>query len=116
MAQLLVDTDVCIHHLSGARRLPRQAGRLAYSVITRAELLAGARGGEAASVRRLLAGMEELEVDRRVAERAALLRRERPSLRMPDALIAATALVHSLTLHTRNSRDFSGVPGLRVRA
>ncbi|MDA8038722.1 MAG: hypothetical protein M0Z69_06085 [Actinomycetota bacterium] len=60
--------------------------------------------------------MEELEVDRRVAERTGLLRRARPSLRMPDALIAATALVHSLTLHTRSGRDFLGVPGLRVKA
>jgi predicted nucleic acid-binding protein len=36
-------------------------------------------------------------------------------LRMPDALIAGTALVHSLTLHTKNTRDFKQVPGLRLR-
>jgi len=34
---------------------------------------------------------------------------------MPDALIAATALVHSLTLHTNNTGDFKRVPGLRLR-
>jgi predicted nucleic acid-binding protein len=112
VADLLVDTDVCIHHLAGARRLPR-GHRLAYSVVTRAELLAGAEGNEAA-VRRLLAGMDELVVDRRVAEQAALLRQA--GLRMPDALIAATALVHQLTLLTRNTRDFKRAPGLRVRS
>lgn len=111
----LVDTDVCIDHLAGARRLPRGSGRLGYSVITRAELLAGSILDDETEVRRLLAGMEEIHVDRRVADRAGLLRRELPRLRMPDALIAATALVHSMTLHTRNVRDFKSVPKLRLR-
>lgn len=114
VAQLLVDTDVCIDHLAGDRRLPRQAGRLAYSVVTRAELLAGAEDDEP-QVRRLLAGMEEIPVDRRVADRAGLLRRETPALRLPDALIAATALVHSLSLHTKNRRDFQQIAALRLR-
>jgi Predicted nucleic acid-binding protein, contains PIN domain len=115
MAELLVDTDVCIDHLVGIRRLPQRGGRLGYSVITRAELLAGARDDEEPNVRRLLAGMDEIPVDRRIADRAGLLRRQIPSLRMPDALIAATALVHSLTLHSKNSRDFKRVPRLRLR-
>jgi predicted nucleic acid-binding protein len=34
---------------------------------------------------------------------------------MPDALIAATALVHSLTLHAQNTHDFKLVPTLRLR-
>jgi predicted nucleic acid-binding protein len=59
--------------------------------------------------------MDEIPVDRRVAERAGLLRRQLPGLRMPDALIAATALVHSLALHTKNARDFKQVPTLRLR-
>ncbi|MBO0730296.1 MAG: PIN domain-containing protein [Acidimicrobiaceae bacterium] len=114
MAELLVDTDVCIDHLAGTKRLPGK-GRLGYSVITRAELLAGANDADEPSVRRLLAGMDEIPVDRRVAERAGLLRRQLPRLRLPDALIAATALVHSLTLHTKNSRHFKQVPTLRLR-
>lgn len=114
VADLLVDTDVCIDHLEGVRRLPRRA--VGYSVITRAELLAGADQVDEPSVRRLLAAMEEFVVDRRIADRAGRLRREVPNLRMPDALIAATALVHSLTLHTRNARDFKRIDGLRLRS
>jgi predicted nucleic acid-binding protein len=113
MADLLVDTDVCVDHLSGTKRLPR-SGRLAYSVITRAELLADPQAEEP-QIRRFLAAMDELPVDRRVADRAGLLRRGQSSLKMPDALIAATALVHSLTLCTNNVRDFRSVPTLRVR-
>ena len=114
MADLLVDTDVCVDHLTGVRRLPRRTGRLAYSVITRAELLAGADDVEVPGIRRLLAGMDELLVDRRVADRAGGLRRELQGLRMPDALIAATALVHGVALHTRNARDFRRISGLRL--
>jgi predicted nucleic acid-binding protein len=112
VADLLVDTDVCIDHLEGVKRLPRR-GRLAYSVVTRAELLASGPPHDAA-VRRLLAGMDELVVDRRVAEKAAELRRH--GLRLPDALIAGTALVHQLTVLTRNVADFRKAPGLRVRS
>jgi predicted nucleic acid-binding protein len=59
--------------------------------------------------------MDEIPVDRRVANRAGLLRRQLPALRMPDALIAASALVHGIALATRNQRDFKRVPGLRLR-
>lgn len=111
MADLLVDTDVCIDHLKSIKRLPR-SGRLAYSVITRAELLAGRSQNESA-IRRLLAGMDELVVDRRVADKAGELRRI--GLKMPDALIAATGLVHRLTLLTRNTADFRKVPDLRIQ-
>lgn len=112
MAELLVDTDVCIRHLAGQHRLPHRSGRLAYSVITRAELITGGEEYEA-EVRRFLAGMEELAVERRVADRAGLLRRT-IGLRLPEALIAATAQVHGIALETRNRSDFRRVPGLRL--
>ena len=116
MADVLVDTDVCIDHLNGAQRLPGRRSQLSVSVITRAELLAGcADDRDVTAVRRLLASMTERVVDRHVAEEAGRIRSE-VGIRLPDALIAATALTHSLTLHTRNVRDFKRVPGLRLRA
>ena len=113
MADLLIDTDVCIDHLQGVRRLPARRAKLVYSVVTRAELLAGPHEQHAAA-RRLLAPLGELPVDRRIAERAAVVRRD-CGLRLPDALIAGTALVHDLTLLTRNRADFHRVPDLRLR-
>jgi predicted nucleic acid-binding protein len=116
VADLLVDTDVCIDHLSGLARLSGRRARLGYSVITRAELRAGARDeAEHDQVRRLLGAMSEYPVDRQVAEEAGRIRHE-AGIRLPDALIAATALVHRLTLHTRNVADFKRVSGLRLRA
>ncbi len=35
-------------------------------------------------------------------------------MKLGDALIAATALVHGVELVTRNTADFSGIAGLRV--
>jgi predicted nucleic acid-binding protein len=35
-------------------------------------------------------------------------------LKLPDAIIAATALVYELTLITRNTKDFSNIPNLKI--
>lgn len=113
MADLLVDTDLFVDHLRGAHELRPGKHRLFYSVITRAELFAGTTGTE--MVVRLLSAFRELPVDREVAERAGRIRRE-SGLRLPDALVAATAVVHGLALATRNRRDFDRVRGLRLRA
>lgn len=54
-----------------------------------------------------------LPVDGAVAVRAAGL--SDPDRRPhTDGLIAATALVHSMAIVTRNVRDFAGIPGLAV--
>ncbi len=110
---LLVDTDVFIDHLRGAIELKAGRHRLHYSVITRAELFAGSTASDLAA--RLLAAFRELQVDRAIAERAGRVRRE-TGVRLPDALIAATALERGMALATRNTRHFAAVPGLRLRS
>ena len=111
MADLLVDTDVFSDHLRGARRLPvDDDDNVCYSVVTLCELFAGVRVDEGA-VQTLLAPHTALVVNHVVAERAGRIRRE-TGIRIGDALIAATALEHGLTLMTRNARDFAQVPGI----
>lgn len=87
---------------------------MSYSVITRAELFAG-RSADEDVVHLLLDPFAELPVERAIAERGGRLRRDL-GLRLPDALIAATALEHGLSILTRNVRDFEPVPGLKVIA
>lgn len=113
VADLLVDTDVLIDHLRGARRLQTPGGgSLSYSVITRCELLAGPERQEEAA-RRLLASLRELPLDGPTADAAGLIRR-RSGIATPDALIAATAIRRGHDLLTRNRRYLERVEGLRL--
>jgi predicted nucleic acid-binding protein len=112
MAELLVDTDVLVDHLRTGSGFDPSGHSVNYSVITRAELFAG-RGTDEAIVRRLLSPFRELPVDRAIAELAGRLRRE-TGVGSADALIAATALQHRLSVLTRNTRHFERVPRLRL--
>ncbi len=113
MTKLLIDSDVLVDHLRGHRRFVRGGNDLHVSAVTRAELFSGNATDEH-RVRSLLAAMMDLPVDTAVAERAGRIRRS-SRVRLPDALIAVTALEHQLTLVTRNLRDFAPIKGLKVR-
>lgn len=43
-----------------------------------------------------------------------ILIRQQNKVKLPDAIIAATAIVHQLTLVTRNTSDFNNIDGLDV--
>ncbi|MEO6684690.1 MAG: type II toxin-antitoxin system VapC family toxin [Dyadobacter sp.] len=49
-----------------------------------------------------------------VIEETISLRRSYKKIKLGDAIIAATALVHQLVLITRNTQDFKNIPGLSV--
>lgn len=55
------------------------------------------------------------EIDDEISLRAAALRRDRPRLKSPDAIILATAQIRGRVLVTRNTKDFPAeMPGIRV--
>lgn len=74
--------------------------------------------GMAPALRRaqsFLSGFAIDELDADIAVRAAALRRDRPRLKSPDAIILASAQVHGRILVTRNTKDFPvNMPGIRV--
>ena len=113
VADLLVDTDIFIDHLRGAKEFVPRRHRVHYSVVTRAELFAGNSATELCS--RLLAPFREVDVDRAIAERAGRIARE-SGTRLPDALIAATALERGFSVVTRNQKHFEGIRGVRLRS
>lgn len=40
--------------------------------------------------------------------------RQQFKIKIPDAIIASTALVYNLSLVSHNNKDFKGIPGLTV--
>ncbi len=54
-----------------------------------------------------------IDMNSEVVERAILLRQER-KIGLGDAIVAATALVHDLTLATRNTKDFKWIDSLTL--
>ena len=56
-------------------------------------------------IEKLLANFVIIELDRRMARFAGILRSDYRKA-TPDTIIAATAVVHKLTLVTRNVKDF----------
>lgn len=124
----LIDTDTCSAHLRGhgtvAGRFLQYTGRLYISVVSIAELTRWINSRNTPA--RFLSGytsmigeFDILDVDRSVAELcgniAAQLSEAGKPPALPDMLIAATALIHDLTLVRHNVRDFQRVPGLRLQ-
>lgn len=119
----LWDTNTAIYYLQ--QHFPPTAERFidgtlreskpAISVITEIELLCWRTPAE-----------EDLKVLQRFIEDAFVYELERPiklktveirkahRIKLPDAVIAATAVVHELTLLTRNVHDFRKIPGLQI--
>lgn len=119
--EILFDTNILIYHLQGqlneagtvllAKGL---SGQGAYSVISRIELLGFERPEtQEKQAKRLLAQLNALPLTTEVTERTIQLRRQM-KIKIPDAIIAATALEHSLSLVTRNTNDFNKIKGLNV--
>ena len=114
----LFDTNILIDYLAGideARRELELYRSSLISVITWMEVLVGAADDEEErALRSFLSRFRLLEVDQAVGELAVSLRRRR-RIRLPDAVIWATAQANGALLVTRNTKDFpEGAPGVRV--
>jgi predicted nucleic acid-binding protein len=78
------------------------------------EVMVGATTQTESAVRAFLQSFTLLEIDARIAERAVILRKTR-HIKLPDAIIWATAQVNQCLLVSRNTRDFDrSDPGVRV--
>ena len=114
----LFDTNILIDYLSGvdaARvELEKHAERL-ISVVTWMELLAAAHNEEEEDVIEMfLRDFQLAEITRPIAREAVAIRRDH-RVRLPDAIIWASARAESALLVTRNTKDFpEDDPGVRV--
>ncbi|HWV28049.1 MAG TPA: type II toxin-antitoxin system VapC family toxin [Dyadobacter sp.] len=119
----LWDTSIAVYYLQ--QHLPpyveeiiddiAQNSRICFSVITEIELF----GWKSATqfdfdLVKLFVGVSLLtELEKDIRDKASELRRQY-DLELPDAIVAATAIVHGLTLITDNTTDFVGIEKLRL--
>ena len=104
----LLDSVILIDHFNGrpeATQFLLENRQSAISVITRAEVLTGFDPVNEIPAKTFLNVFTTYQVTEEDADLAASLRREH-RWKLPDALQAAVAINHQLTLATRNSKDF----------
>ncbi|MEO8822629.1 MAG: type II toxin-antitoxin system VapC family toxin [Ginsengibacter sp.] len=85
------------------------------SAITEIELLSWKSASEKDNeiINSFIADSLVIELEPPIKIKAAEIRKE-TGIKLPDAIIAATALVHNLTLITRNVKDFKKVGGIPI--
>ena len=54
-----------------------------------------------------------IEIDKQIIDACVALRKKH-KIKLPDAIIAATAIVYDLTLITRNTHDFKNIKALKT--
>jgi predicted nucleic acid-binding protein len=115
----LFDSNILIYHLNGqinqrggALITEGLAGTGAYSIISKIEILGfNQTAAEESQARLLLSRLQEFPLTNEIVEQTIQIRKVR-RLKLPDAAIAATAIVHQLPIVTRNTSDFSTIAGL----
>ncbi len=120
----LIDSDVIIDSMRAdkvaANELERllRNGRLGISIITRLELIIGCRDKQALQhTEQVLSGYDWLPLGEGISDIAnGLVTKFHLShgLKIPDAIICATAVYHAVPLLTKNQRDFRFIPGLKL--
>jgi tRNA(fMet)-specific endonuclease VapC len=120
---ILCDTNILIEFYKNNPKIVnelRQIGaeRLAISIITQAELYYSALNkAELLKIQKHLNLLHNFPISNQVSTQFIQLM-ERYSLShkltIPDALIAATALVNNLNLYTLNTKDFRFIEGINL--
>ncbi len=113
--KVVADTNILIDYLNGhdaARIELKLYSEVFISVVTWMEVLSGTNDDP--MLRAFLGSFTLVPLQAEIAELAVLLRKQR-RLKLPDAIVLATAHARQLILVTRNTKDFSAsAPDIRV--
>lgn len=115
----LIDTNTVIDYLDN--KLPSNAANmldgeeLEMSVISRMELLSwpNAEPKQMSVLNQFISSVVIWGLDEPVILKGIEVRKSN-QIKLPDAIIAATSIVHGLNLVTRNINDFKNVKGIKL--
>jgi predicted nucleic acid-binding protein len=117
MVRALFDTNILIDYLNAVPAARDELERYqakAISIVTWMEVMVGAAAEVEEATRAFLDAFDIVQLDHRVAEEAVALRKAH-RMRLPDAVIWASARTHGMMLVTRNTKDFpADDPGVRA--
>jgi len=119
--QYLIDTNVVIDYLG--QKLPVSGMNFMntiidnipnVSVVTKIEVLGfNALAEHYQLLTQFMEDATVLDLSSNVVDTSIEIRKKHKT-KLPDAIIAATALVHNLTLISRNTSDFKNITGIQV--
>jgi len=113
----LLDTNILIDYLNGIEDARCEMARYdinLISPITWMEIMVGVTPDHEKTVRRFLSGFRQVAIDTAIAELAVGIRRQF-KIRLPDAIIWASAKQQNALLVSRNHKDFPATePGIRI--
>ncbi|EFV1552117.1 type II toxin-antitoxin system VapC family toxin [Salmonella enterica] len=115
---VIFDTNILIDLFSGRveakNTLDLYQPQHAISLITWMEVMVGAkRFHQEQRTRMALNAFQVIEISPDIAEQSVNLR-QKYGMKLPDAIILATANIHRRALVTRNTKDFADLPGVIV--
>jgi predicted nucleic acid-binding protein len=117
MVKAVFDTNILIDFLHGLPQARAELGRYekpGISIITWMEVMAGAAPDTQEGTRAFLSAFELIDLTRAVAEHAVRLRRDY-RIKLPDAIIWASAVARSALLVSRDEKAFpQDDPGVRI--
>jgi predicted nucleic acid-binding protein len=105
----LFDTNILIDYLIGhneARLVIEQYENPQISIITKMEVLVGTTEDNEEIIREFLDNFTVIALNEEIAETAIEIRKNN-KIKLPDAIIWATAKYNNSLLITRNTKDFS---------
>jgi len=122
MSKFLLDSDVIIWHLRGRKEVTemlrdlQRFGVPACSALSVIEVQLGVKKGEEEKTDRFLRSLMLFDVNRQIANQAALLIRGYKAkgikIEVPDAVIASTCILNDLLLVTYNTKHYP-IPELK---
>ena len=119
----MIDSNILIDAMNGIVNAisfleEQQATEVQISIVSAMELIAGCRNkNEMGELQRFFQRCALLPITTTASQVAFQLMESfylSHGLILPDALIAATAIEHNLTLYTRNTRHFRMIPQLKI--